>query len=76
MNTQKNRTELFELINLFEAKVIDVTQAYITIDLSGPLLKIERFIDLLKPFGIMEFVRSGSIAISENEIRRNEKGNE
>jgi len=66
VSTQKKRTELFELINLFEARVIDVTQTYITIDLSGPLLKIKRFIDILKPFGIKSFVRSGSIAISES----------
>jgi acetolactate synthase-1/3 small subunit len=66
VSTLKNRSELFELIKLFEAKVIDVTQSCITIDLSGPLLKIKRFLELLKPFGIKEFVRSGSIAITES----------
>lgn len=38
----------------------------ITVDLSGPTLKIERFIDLLRPYGIKEFVRSGDIAVSIN----------
>lgn len=63
---QKNRSEIFELINVFKAKVVDMTRTHITIDISGPTLKIERFIDLLRPYGIKEFVRSGKIAVSEN----------
>lgn len=63
---QKNRSEIFELINVFKAKVVDMTRTHITIDISGPTLKIERFIDLLRPYGIKEFVRSGKIAVSED----------
>ncbi len=66
VNAQKNRSEILELINVFKAKVVDMTQNHITIDISGPTLKIERFIDLLRPYGIKEFVRSGKIAVSEN----------
>ncbi len=62
----KNRSEILELINVFKAKVVDMTQTHITIDISGPTLKIERFIDLLRPYGIKEFVKSGKIAVSEN----------
>ena len=66
VKAQKNRSEIFELINVFKAKVVDMTRTHITIDISGPTLKIERFIDLLRPYGIKEFVRSGRIAVSEN----------
>ena len=66
VKVQKNRSEIFELINVFKAKVVDMTRTHITIDISGPTLKIERFIDLLRPYGIKEFVRSGKIAVSEN----------
>ncbi len=66
VKTQKNRSEIFELINVFKAKVVDMTRTHITIDISGPTLKIERFIDLLRPYGIKEFVRSGKIAVSED----------
>ena len=62
----KNRSEILELINVFKAKVVDMTRTHITIDISGPTLKIERFIDLLRPYGIKEFVRSGKIAVSED----------
>ena len=66
VNAQKNRSEIFELMDVFRAKAIDVSRTHITIDLSGPSLKIERFIELLRPYGIKEFVRSGHVAISEN----------
>ncbi len=65
VKAQKNRSEILELINVFKAKVVDMTRTHITIDISGPTLKIERFIDLLRPYGIKEFVRSGKIAVSE-----------
>ena len=66
VKAQKKRSEILELINVFKAKVVDMTRTHITIDISGPTLKIERFIDLLRPYGIKEFVRSGKIAVSEN----------
>lgn len=65
VNSQGNRSELFELIDVFKAKVVDMTRTHMTIDLSGPAQKIERFIDILKPYGIKEVVRSGKVAVSE-----------
>jgi len=65
VNALKSRSEIFELIDVFRAKVVDVTRSHIIIDLSGPVLKIERFIDLLRPYGIKEFVRSGTVAVSQ-----------
>jgi len=66
VNALKNRSEIFELINIFNATVVDITRAQITIEISGPRLKIDRFLDLLKPYGIKELVRSGNIAVSYN----------
>ena len=66
VNTVKKRQEIFELIDVFKAKVVDVTRTHVTVDLSGPTLKIERFINLLKPYGIKEFVRSGHVAVGES----------
>jgi acetolactate synthase-1/3 small subunit len=66
VNAQKKHSEIFELIQVFSANVVDVSRAHVTIELAGPSQKIERFIDLLKPFGIKEFVRSGNIAISDS----------
>ncbi|MCD6451976.1 MAG: acetolactate synthase small subunit [Acidobacteria bacterium] len=62
----KNYSDIFELVDVFKAKILDITRHNITVELSGPPLKVERFIDLLRPYGILEFVRSGTIAVSEN----------
>ncbi|OGD22162.1 MAG: acetolactate synthase small subunit [Candidatus Aminicenantes bacterium RBG_16_63_16] len=62
----EKRSEIFELMGVFKAKAVDITRSHITFDLSGPPLKIARFIELLKPYGIKEYVRTGNVAISED----------
>jgi len=62
----EKRSEIFELMGVFKAKAVDITRAHVTIDLSGPPLKIARFIELLRPYGIKEYVRTGNVAISED----------
>jgi len=64
VQARKGRPEILDLVNVFGAKVVDITQAFVIIDLSGPTQKIDRFLDLMKPFGIREYIRSGHIAIS------------
>ncbi|MBO8132180.1 MAG: acetolactate synthase small subunit [Candidatus Marinimicrobia bacterium] len=63
--TNSKRTDIFELIDVFRAKILDVSKTWITIELSGPPRKISRFIELLLPFGIQQYIRSGEIALRE-----------
>lgn len=58
------RAELVELANLFRAKIIDVGADSLTIELSGTEEKLEAFIELLAPFGIIELARTGVIALA------------
>jgi acetolactate synthase I/III small subunit len=64
VQARKGRSEILDLVNVFGAKVADITEAFVTIDLSGPTQKIDRFLELMKPFGIREYIRSGHIAVS------------
>jgi acetolactate synthase I/III small subunit len=64
IRANKSRSEILDLVSVFGAKVVDVTRTYISIDLSGPTQRIDRFLDLMKPFGIKEYIRSGHIAVS------------
>ena len=57
------RGDIFELVNIFRGKVVDVGQSDMIIELSGPEEKIEAMISLLKPHGIKELVRTGRIAL-------------
>ena len=63
----EKRGEVFEVVEVFRGKVIDIGPKHLTIELSGPEKKIEAFIDLMKPYGIREVVRTGRIAIARGE---------
>ncbi|MEM8864708.1 MAG: acetolactate synthase small subunit [Planctomycetota bacterium] len=57
------RTEIRELANIFRARTVDVSPDELIIEISGQEKKIEAFIDMMRPFGILELVRTGRIAM-------------
>ena len=57
------REELITLANLFRANVVDVAPARLMIELSGHEEKLEAFIQLGEPYGILELARTGVIAM-------------
>lgn len=60
----QQRGDVVEIGNIFRAKVVDVSAASMTLEATGAEGKIGAFIDMMRPFGIEELVRSGEIAIS------------
>ncbi len=62
--TSQTRGEIVQIIEIFKAKIIDVNQKTLTAEIAGPQDKIGAFLDLVKPFGIKELVRTGRIAIT------------
>jgi len=63
----EKRGEVFEIVEVFRGKVVDIGAKYLTLEISGPEKKIEAFVDLMKPYGIREVVRTGRIAIARGE---------
>jgi acetolactate synthase-1/3 small subunit len=63
----EKRGEVFEVVEVFRGKVVDIGPKHLTIELSGPEKKVEAFVDLMKPYGIREVVRTGRIAIARGE---------
>ncbi|MDR1485071.1 MAG: acetolactate synthase small subunit [Planctomycetaceae bacterium] len=57
------RSKVLEMVNIFRAKVVDVAQTSMMIEISGNESKLEGFIETMTPFGIVELVRSGIIAM-------------
>jgi acetolactate synthase-1/3 small subunit len=57
------REELITLANLFRAKIADVSPDRVMIELSGTEQKLEAFIELIRPYGIVELARTGVIAM-------------
>ncbi|UCD10378.1 MAG: acetolactate synthase small subunit [Nitrospinaceae bacterium] len=58
------REEILRIVEIFRAKVVDVGPQTYTIEITGSEGKIKGILDLLRPLGIKELVRSGRIALS------------
>lgn len=58
------RAEILRIADIFRAKIVDVTYRTYTLEASGDEDKIRALLELLRPFGIQEFVRTGRIAIA------------
>jgi acetolactate synthase I/III small subunit len=57
------RAEVLQIVEIFKAKIVDVDKRTLTIQITGANNKIEALLDLLRPAGIQEIVRTGVIAI-------------
>jgi len=57
------RGEIIELTDIFHGRIVDVSPDAVMIEISGEERKIEAFIELMRPFGILEVVRTGRIAM-------------
>ena len=58
------RPEIFGIAGVFKANIIDVTLHTITVEMTGDFEKIEAFIELMKPYGILKIVRTGLTGIA------------
>ncbi len=63
-STATSRSEIMQLVDIFRAKIIDVSLKTLTIELTGPEAKIKAMIELLRPFGIKEIVQTGRVAMA------------
>jgi acetolactate synthase-1/3 small subunit len=59
----QQRTEVALLVEMFRGRVVDISHQNLLIEISGQERKIEAFIELMRPYGILELVRSGRIAM-------------
>jgi acetolactate synthase-1/3 small subunit len=58
------RSQVIEAVNLFRAKVVDVSSESLTIEATGTQAKIEALLRVLEPYGIRELVQSGVVSLS------------
>jgi acetolactate synthase I/III small subunit len=61
--TRPSRAELVALANVFSAKVVDVGPTSMIVEITGAPDDVERFVELVRPFGIKEMMRTGRIAM-------------
>ena len=58
------RSQVIEAVNLFRAKVVDVTTETLTIEATGTPEKLEAFMRVLEPYGVREIVQSGVVSLA------------
>jgi acetolactate synthase-1/3 small subunit len=69
----QHRTEVMRTADIFRAKVVDVTPLSFVLEATGDEGKLEALIELLRPMGIQEIVRTGKVAISRGPKTRTRK---
>ncbi len=59
----EQRLEIMQIVNVFRAKIIDISTKSVTIEVTGVEDKIDAIIGMVKPFGIKEIARTGPVAL-------------
>ncbi len=59
----EKRPEIHSLVEMFNGKVVDIGSNFVTVEVAGPNEKVEAFIDMCRPYGIKDVVRTGTIAL-------------
>jgi acetolactate synthase-1/3 small subunit len=60
---ERNRGELANIVDIFRAKIIDVSRETYIVEITGAEDKVKALIELLRPLGILEIVRTGKVAM-------------
>ena len=58
------RSEIMQIVDIFRAKIVDVSQGTFIVEVTGDENKVDSLVDLLRTFGIHEVMRTGTIAMS------------
>jgi acetolactate synthase I/III small subunit len=60
----RTRAEVMQVTDIFRAKIVDVQPKSLTIEITGNESKVEKFLDLMKTFGVRELTRTGKVALA------------
>ena len=61
--TSANRAEIKQLVDIFRARIIDVSHESMTIEITGTEAKVNSFLDMIRPFGLKALTRTGRVAM-------------
>src|SRR5437867_9481538 len=60
----KTRAEVMQITDIFWAKIVDVQPKSLTIEVTGDEGKVEKFIELMRAFGVLDLTRTGKVAMA------------
>lgn len=70
VSTKTHRAEIIEVADLFRARIIDVAEDSVIVEITGGIEKINAMLQLLSPFGIKEVARTGSVAMTRGHQKQ------
>lgn len=62
-NSSENRQDILSAVDIFRSKIIDYSTETLCIEITGDPSKIDAFIEIMKPYGIIELCRTGIVAL-------------
>ncbi len=74
-NSSEIRQDIMTAVEIFRSKIVDYSPEALTIEITGETTKIDAFIELVKPYGIMEMCRTGIVAVERGEHCLNSMSN-
>ena len=63
----ENRSQIVQIADIYRSKILDVSPTSITIELTGDVKKLRGFLEIMKPYGILEVAKTGVLAMSRGE---------
>lgn len=60
----RSRAEVMQITDIFRAKIVDVQAQNLTIEITGNESKVEKFIELMHPYGVLDLTRTGKVALA------------
>jgi acetolactate synthase I/III small subunit len=67
---QQDKADVLNITEIFRGRIVDSSQRTYTIEVTGDEKKIEAFVELMKPIGIKDFVRTGKVAIAREGVKK------
>lgn len=64
----ENRTHIMQTVDVFRAHIVDVTNESFIIEVTGDIEKIDGLVEVLRPFGIIEMVRTGLVSMARGNV--------
>jgi acetolactate synthase I/III small subunit len=62
----KTRAEVMQVTDIFRAKIVDVQAKSLSVEITGTEDKVDKFLELMKPFGVLDLTRTGKVALARN----------
>jgi len=68
--TPATRSEIIQIVDIFRANIVDVAADSVMVEVTGDEEKVDSLVELLRPFGVKEVVKTGRVALTRGNLTR------